>query len=75
MYDVICDVLDDMGFVVMERGEDFDINDYIADSIMFISFIVGIENKLNTCLTDDYLSVDLLKSAKGFANKLSEHLS
>lgn len=43
MYNMICSVLDDMGYVVLEAGEDFNISDYIVDSIQFISFIVNIE--------------------------------
>lgn len=70
MYKVICSILDDMGFVIFESG-DFDISDYIVDSIQFISFIVNIEEKLQINLPDDFLSFDVLKSAKGLANKLS----
>ena len=73
MYDFICSILDEMGFVVFETGEDFAISDYIVDSIQFISFIVNIEEKLNVSLPDDFLSLDILQSAKGLANKLSEY--
>lgn len=74
MYKVICEVLDDMGLVVFENGEDFALNDYIVDSFQFITFIVGIEKKLNVNLSDDFLSVDLLQSAIGLANKLSDYI-
>lgn len=73
MYNMICSVLDDMGYVVLEAGEDFNISDYIVDSIQFISFIVNIEKKLNVSLSDDFLLPEILKSAKGFANKLAEY--
>ena len=74
MYNVICSILDDMGFVILEAEKDFDISDYIIDSIQFISFIVNIEKKLNISLSDDFLSIEILKSAIGFANKLSEYI-
>ena len=73
-YDLICSVLDDMGFVVLDSGKDFDINDYIIDSIQFITFIVNIEEKLNVGLSDDFLSTEVLKSAMGLANKLSDYM-
>lgn len=71
MYQMICSVLEEMGFVVLDDGEDFDITDYIVDSLQFISFIVSIENSLGATLPDDFLSIEMLKSARGLANKLS----
>lgn len=75
MYNIICSILDEMGFVVLEVGDDFDISDYIVDSIQFITFIVNIEEKLNVDLPDDFLSTEVIKSAIGLANKLSEFLA
>lgn len=72
MYEIICSVLDEMGFVVLETEGDFDIGDYIVDSIQFISFIVKIEGRMGVSLPDDFLSLEILKSASGLANKLSE---
>ncbi len=70
MYEMICSILDEMGFVVFENGNDFAISDYIVDSYQFISFIVSIEKKLDTTLPDDFLSYDILQSAIGLSNKL-----
>ena len=75
MYETIVSILDDMGFVVFETGEDFNISDYIVDSLQFISFIVSIEQKLDITLTDDFLSLEILKSARGLSNKLQEYIS
>ena len=72
MYNIICSVLDDMGFVIFDEGDDFDISDYIVDSIQFISFIVNLERKLDVNLSDDFLSFEILKSARGLSNKLIE---
>lgn len=72
MYNLICSVLDEMGFVIFEDENDFAISDYIVDSINFITFIVGIEKKLDMSLPDDFLSAEILQSAVGLANKLSE---
>lgn len=75
MYNIICSILDEMGFVVLDMENDFDISDYIIDSMQFITFIVKIEEKLNISLSDDFLSIEILKSAIGLANKLSEYIT
>jgi len=72
MYDIICSILDEMGFVILDEEDDFDISDYIIDSIQFISFIVKIEEKLKVSLPDDFLTTEILKSSVGLANKLYE---
>lgn len=75
MYDLICTVLDEMGFVIIDQGDDFAIDDYITDSLQFITFIVSIEKKLGKNLPDEFLSFDLLKSARGLSNKLTDVIS
>ena len=71
MYNNILEILEDMGYLVFEKNEDdFNITDYIIDSMQFVDFIVRIENKLSIELSDDFLIYDLLLSAKGWANKL-----
>jgi len=54
---------------VDEEGE-FAISDYISDSLMFIQFIVAIEEELGEDLPDDFLLFEILSSAKGFTEKL-----
>lgn len=71
-FQIILKILqENFGVVIFKnQQEDFSIKDYISDSITFIQFIVGIEDELACELPDDFLDVELLNSAKGFAEKL-----
>lgn len=75
IYDVLCSILDEMGFVIFESEDDFDISEYIVDSLQFISFIIEIEKKLSVDLPDDFLLYEILNSAVGLSNKISDFLS
>lgn len=75
IYNSIVDCMEQMGYVVFEKDElDFNIGDYITDSINFIEFIVKLEEIWNVELPDDFLSYDVLFSAKVFAEKLAYFL-
>lgn len=64
-------LVEKLGFIILDgEQDDFSINDYIVDSIVFIQFIVFIEEELNKKLPDDFLNYDILNSAKGFAEKI-----
>ena len=67
---ILISILENMGYLVMEPQNDFDIRDYIIDSIQFMEFIIGIESVLQFELTDDFLNYDLLASMDAFANKV-----
>lgn len=70
-FDVIVKVLkENFGIIILDE-EDFAISDYISDSISFIQFIIAIEEQIQRELSDDFLYVDVLDSAKGFAEKLN----
>lgn len=70
-YEKLIEILQNMGYVFWENiDEDFVISDYIADSFSFIQFILEIEEEIKIELSDDFLSYELLQSARGFANKL-----
>lgn len=73
MFNLICTVLNDMGYVIFNEEKDFSISDYIIDSFQFITFILNLEERLNIQLSDDFLSDEILKSACGLANKLSSY--
>ena len=75
-YQILMKVLEDsLGIVILEKEkEDFSISDYIYDSIVFIQFIVALENELKIDLSDDFLDFELLHSANGFAEKLDSFL-
>ena len=61
-------------FVFGDEQEDFSISDYVSDSISFIQFITAIEEELGSELSDDFLDLELLSSAKGFLEKLDFYI-
>lgn len=67
MNEILINILEDMGFFVLDQEQDFDIRDYISDSIQFMDFIVRIEDKLQIELSDDFLDYDLLLSSVALA--------
>lgn len=71
--EIIVTILEEMGFVIFEKEEmDFNIGDYITDSIQFIGFILNIEQVLGMELTDDFLRFEVLISVNGLSNKLMD---
>ena len=81
--EIILSVFEDMGITIeMSKSDDFcssldDVNlfDYIKDSLMFISFILELEEKLGTDVPDDLLLMDYLMSLSGFSNLLCEKIN
>lgn len=74
-YELINQVLNEtFGVVFFEEETDYDIGEYISDSISFIQFILSIEEKLGRSLPDDFLLYDILSSARGFATKIDSFL-
>lgn len=72
---IILNVLNEMGFVVLENEEDdFNLQDYIVDSLQFVEFIVGIEETIGFTLTENFLDYNLLLSFRGFSEKLKEYM-
>lgn len=76
-YSMLLKILEEkFGFAFFDEEEDdFNINDYISDSILFIQFILVIESEIGIDLTDDFLDLEILKSAKGFVEKLDSFMS
>lgn len=67
----ILSTLEELGIIVEEdTSNDFSLYEYLSDSLMFISFIVALEDKLGIEIPDDYLSFEYLESINGFANLL-----
>lgn len=54
---------------------DIDLRSYISDSIMFISFIIELEKKLQIEFPDELLLVDSFSSLNGFSYLLMEMLN
>ena len=68
---MITDILAEMGFVIFDDiDNDFDLRDYIIDSLQYMQFIVSIEEKLGIQLEDEFLSYDIISSIHGFGNKI-----
>ena len=61
-------------FLFDNEQEDFPISDYIYDSIMFIQFIISIEEEIGRDLPDDFLNIEILGSAKGFVEMLDSYI-
>lgn len=57
-----------------ENQDDFSINDYISDSIMYIQFIVLLEEKLKIEFPDEFLSLEVLDSAREFAQMIDNYI-
>lgn len=75
IYELVISTIEKMGYVIFEKEEDdFNIGDYITDSIIFIEFILELEAVLNMELPEDFLSYDNLFSAKFFSEKLNCHI-
>ena len=62
-------------FIFTDEENDFDMSDYIPDSISFIQFVLFVEEEIGMELTEYFLNFELLKSAKGFLEKLNSFLS
>lgn len=68
---IILDILNNMGFVVLENGnDDFNLQDYIVDSLSFVEFIIDIEDAIGFTLPESFFDYNLLLSFNGFCEKL-----
>ena len=72
-YQILIEILEEnFGiFIIEDKEKDFSINDYITDSLLFIQFVLAIEEKIGAELSDDFLDFEILNSAKGFSEKLN----
>lgn len=69
----IKNIMEEIGVDVSDIGtDDVDLNEYIVDSLMFINFIVEIEDTFSIDLPDEYLDVDVLKSFDAFITLIEE---
>ena len=63
-----------MGLVIdfCEDKMDFDLREYIVDSLEFVSFIMEIEQHFEIEIPSELLIYDNIKSTVGFANMINE---
>lgn len=75
-YEILIRVLNDnFGILILnDEQEDFSISEYIYESITFIQFIIAIEEELGKDLPDDFLNIEILDSARGFAEMLDSYI-
>jgi len=68
----ILKLLENNGIVIESDEGDLDLRNYSIDSIMFISFIVDLENEFSIAIPDEYLTIELLQSIDGLTNLIIE---
>lgn len=70
----LIETLEEVGIVIdlSSCSEDFDLREYIEDSLVFISTIVHIEESFDIEIPDELLSYDALVSFHAFVNTITE---
>lgn len=68
----IVNLLENNGVVIESYEGDLDLRNYSIDSILFISFIVDLENEFSIAIPDEYLTIELLQSIDGLTNLIIE---
>ena len=68
----ILKLLENNGVVIESDEGDLDLRNYSIDSILFISFIVDLENEFSIAIPDEYLTIELLQSIDGLTNLIIE---
>ena len=71
----VIEVLNELGIETEDIGEnDVDLTEFIVESIMFISFIVELEDKLGIEIPEELLDINSIKSLNTFSIILEELL-
>ena len=68
----IVNLLENNGVIVESIEEDIDLRSYSIDSIVFISFIVDLEQEFSIAIPDEYLTIGILQSIDGLTNLVIE---
>lgn len=58
--------------IILDSMEDVNLNDYIDDSLQFISFIVQVEQAFDIVFPDEELLLNSLYSLNGFCELIKE---
>lgn len=72
MKDVLLNLLCEIGIDVDYNEDDFDLSEFIIDSVQFISLIVEIENVLGFELPDEFLLLDKYRSFNALCIALTD---
>ena len=71
----VIEVLNELGIETEDIGEnDVDLTEFIVESIMFIRFIVELEDKLGIEIPEELLDINSIKSLNTFSTILEELL-
>ena len=71
----VIEVLNELGIETEDIGEnDVDLTEFIVESLMFISFIVELEDKLGIEIPEELLDINSIKSLNTFSTILEELL-
>ncbi len=66
----IAECLENVGIDTAAYGEDVALGDIIQDSLVFVSFIIEVEEEFGIQLDDEFLIVDNLKTIRGLADEI-----
>lgn len=58
----VIEVLESMGIQIDANSDEIPLQEYIVDSIQFITFVVNIEEKFNIVFPDEYLLYDSIST-------------
>lgn len=70
MRERILKCIEKIGLQVEIDIQDFDVNDYIKDSITFITFVIELENEFDIEIPDEYLLPERLNMLSNISSLL-----
>lgn len=72
MQEIVIEILKEIGITlyVEDFSQDFDLREYIVDSLQFVTFIVALEDRLNITVPDDLLIYDTISSSEALISLL-----
>jgi len=59
-----------LGIIIDESIDNFEIGEFISDSLAYVSFIIELENLFSIEIPDEYLSGDALKTYADVVNMI-----
>ena len=70
--DKVIEVLEEMGILIDEEDDTVALQDYIVDSVKFISLIVNLEEKLDFVFPDEYLVYESISTLETLCNIIEQ---
>lgn len=67
MKNLIIEVLEEVGVFVENDNSDFSLEEYIENSVQFISFLATLEERLGNIFPIEQINLDNLKSVNAFS--------